>query len=160
MLVGEVVDEEHGRFSDACGPFADFEAVELVEADVQFSGNIKSELCPLCRSDRGVGEVEVAAEFEEFKLECSHLAVGDDEEVPAATCWIEILEAAEFVVQLGQFTLAVLGFFETCAVVVKEEWFDGLEDIFLGGVVLTGFSASFFAFDGLEHATEDCRRDD
>ncbi len=75
----------------------------------------------------------------DLEFEVAKLAVGDDDEVPAAAGGVHEANVAELLPELvqlfGGIGMRASGV-EFSSQFVEEEWIEGLEDVVLGGVVL------------------------
>ena len=112
-LVGLVLDEEHRRLRDGGGPFLDFDAVEVVELHVHEVFGHEGQL--------GAGRVEFLEALVNLEFEGAKFAVGDDEEVSAATRRVEQVQLTKVRKQLGEVALAVVRLRESFLEFVEEQ---------------------------------------
>ena len=120
MLVGEVVNEEHGGGGNSCWPFLDFDAREVrhTHHGVFHAVGLQAGLVFLLVD--AVMPVEFASAGDETKRERAQLLVRHDQEIATATCWIQQSDPGKPVVQFGEFCLVVPGVFEFAFQVVEE----------------------------------------
>ena len=145
--VHQVVHHPHCGFGNAGGKFGNLDPVELIDIDAGQGGGIKAALA---------GGVQLP---QKVKLQHPQLAVGDDQEIAAATGGIKEGEPGQLVVERGKPGGAV-GFQRTQAgkfgaQVIKEQGADQFEDVLLGGVMRALFATLVRVHHRLKKAAED-----
>lgn len=149
FTVGLVVNEKHRGFRNLRRPPVDLESVELVDSELLVQAHIEG----------GRGEFLATTQLDnDSGLDPSQLAIGDDEEVPTPTGWVDELHRGQFVAELPQRLLGsrLVGDepVRLLPELVQQERFEDFEDVGLGRVVLSVGSSRFFALDELEHRSK------
>ncbi|MFZ1222201.1 MAG: hypothetical protein WAR01_03055, partial [Dokdonella sp.] len=97
--------------------------------------------------------------MQHFDFEQAQFAVGDDEEVAAATSGIEKAQAGELDVEALELAFVVADFFQFGFQFVEEQRADQLQDVLFAGVVRAQVAPGLGIHDRLEHRAEDGRAD-
>src|SRR5688572_14840850 len=108
-----MIDEEHGGLGNFGWPPVEFDAMELVEGDLEIPGSIESQIT--------FATVKLAQPDKELELDFAHFPVGDDEKVAAAAGGVEVSLGAEGVVEVTVLLCAVPCLLELGADVIQEE---------------------------------------
>ena len=149
-----MVHEEHGGLGDLGRPPVDLDPVEPVDVDPLVQAHVQGQV---------LGPGAAALVGQQVRLDLAQLGVGQVQEVagPAGRVDVDVgghlLDQADHLTPGGGLVLDEP--VRAGAVLVQEERADGLEDVLLGGVVLSVPAAGLLGLDQLEHGAEYGRGD-
>ena len=154
LHIHDVFRQEHGNACDFCGKFFQFNAVELVNGDFASHADIDPEV--LLRGD-------FLHRHEGAKFQFSQFAIGNYEEVAAATRGIKKAERTEFFLELFEGIDLALAqredLLKLFLQIIKEQGAHQLQDIFFARIMRSKRASCFGVHDGLKHGTKDDRGD-